>query len=68
MFTTGDGLTKILAKSQKVTFWSQKNGFRCFFLSNYWRCSNIVDVAPVSDVIYLPIMPPFIDGRGIFEL
>ena len=27
MLTAGDAL----AKSQKVTFWSQKNSFRCFF-------------------------------------
>ena len=27
MLTAGD----VLAKSQKVTFWSQKNGFRYFF-------------------------------------
>ena len=31
MLTTGDALAKTLAKSQKVTFWSQKNRFRCFF-------------------------------------
>ena len=31
MFTAGDALTKILAKSQKVTFWNQKNGFRYLF-------------------------------------
>ena len=31
MFTAGDVLVKTLAKSQKVTFWSQKNSFRCFF-------------------------------------
>ena len=31
MLTAGDALAKILAKSQKVTFWSQKNGFDAFF-------------------------------------
>ena len=31
MLTAGDVLAKTLAKSQKVTFWSQKNSFRCFF-------------------------------------
>ena len=31
MLIAEDALTKTLAKSQKVTFWSQKNGFRCFF-------------------------------------
>ena len=31
MFTAEDVLAKTLAKSQKVTFLSQKNGFRCFF-------------------------------------
>ena len=31
MLTVGDALTKTLAKSQKVIFWSQKNGFGCFF-------------------------------------
>ena len=32
MLTVGDALTKTLAKSQKVTFWRQKNSFKCFFL------------------------------------
>ena len=31
MVTAGDALAKTLARSQKVTFWSQKNGFGCFF-------------------------------------
>ena len=31
MLTAADALAKTLAKSQKVTFWSQKTGFRCFF-------------------------------------
>ena len=31
MLTTGDALAKTLVKSQKVTFWSQKNNFECFF-------------------------------------
>ena len=31
MLTAGDALAKTLAKSQKVTFWSKKNGFICFF-------------------------------------
>ena len=31
MHTAGDALTKTLAKSQKVTFWSKKNCFECFF-------------------------------------
>ena len=32
MLTAGDVLAKTLAKSQKITFLSQKNNFRCFFL------------------------------------
>ena len=40
MFTAGDALAKTLAKSQKVTFWSQNNSFGCFFFfANRWRCS-----------------------------
>ena len=31
MLTAGDALAKALAKSQKVTFWNKKNGFRYFF-------------------------------------
>ena len=31
MLTAGDALAKTLAKSQKITFWSKKNSFRCFF-------------------------------------
>ena len=31
MLSTVDALAKTLAKYQKVTFWSQKNSFRCFF-------------------------------------
>ena len=31
MLTAGDALAKSLAKSQRVTFWSQKNGFGYFF-------------------------------------
>ena len=31
MLTAGDVLPNTLAKSQKITFWSQKNSFRCFF-------------------------------------
>ena len=31
MLTAGDVLAKALAKSEKVTVWSKKNGFRCFF-------------------------------------
>ena len=31
MLTARGALAKTLAKSQKVTFWSQKNGFGCFF-------------------------------------
>ena len=31
MLTAGDALIKTLTKSQKVTFWSKKNSFRCFF-------------------------------------
>ena len=30
MLTVKDVLVKTLTKSQKVTFWSQKNDFRCF--------------------------------------
>ena len=41
MLTAGDILAKTLAKSQKVTFQSQKNSFRCFFFfANCWRCSK----------------------------
>ena len=32
MLTVGDTLAKTLAKYQKITFWSKKNSFRCFFL------------------------------------
>ena len=31
MLTAGDALVKTLAKTQKITFWNQKNGFGCFF-------------------------------------
>ena len=31
MLTARDALAKTLAKFQKVTFWSKKNGFGCFF-------------------------------------
>ena len=31
MLTAGDALIKTLAKSQKETFKSHKNRFRCFF-------------------------------------
>ena len=31
MLTVGDVLAKTLAKSQKITFLSKKNSFRCFF-------------------------------------
>ena len=31
MLTGGDALAKTLAKSQKLTFWSKKNDFGCFF-------------------------------------
>ena len=31
MLTAGDALAKTLAKYQKVTFWSKKNGFGSFF-------------------------------------
>ena len=31
MLTAEDALTKTLAKSQKLIFWNQKNGFECFF-------------------------------------
>ena len=41
MLTAGDALTKTLAKSQKITFLSQKNNFRCFFFANCWRCSYV---------------------------
>ena len=34
MLTAGDALAKTLAKSQKATFWSQKNGFGCFFFGS----------------------------------
>ena len=32
MLTVGDALAKTLAKSQKVTFWSQKMALNAFFL------------------------------------
>ena len=55
MLTAGDALAKTLVKSQKVTFWSQKNDFGCFFwlitvdalrmqimfLSTFWICIKI---------------------------
>ena len=52
MLTAEDVLAKTLAKSQKVTFWSQKNGFTCFFFfPNCWRCSKDDIVAvEVNDV------------------
>ena len=31
MLTVEDALVKTLTKSQKITFWSQKNDFRCFY-------------------------------------
>ena len=31
MLTAGNALAKTLVKSQKITFWSQKNSFTCFF-------------------------------------
>ena len=31
MLTVGDALAKTLSKSQKITFRSKKNSFRCFF-------------------------------------
>ena len=31
MLNAEDALAKTLAKSQKVTFWSKKNSFKCFF-------------------------------------
>ena len=46
MLTTGDALAKTLAKSQKVTFWSQKMALDAFFLANCWRCSNASTMNP----------------------
>ena len=40
MLTAGDALAKTLAKSQKVTFWSQKNGFGCLFFGSLCGCSK----------------------------
>ena len=40
MLTAGDALAKILAKYQKVTFWSQKNGFGCYFFAHCCGCSK----------------------------
>ena len=45
MLTAGDALAKTLAKSQKVTFWSQKNGFGCFFLAHCCGCSKLIDLS-----------------------
>ena len=35
MLTAEDALAKTLAKFQKITFYNQKNSFRCFFFTNY---------------------------------
>ena len=40
MFAVGYALAKTLAKSHKVTFWSKKNGFGCFFLAHCCGCSK----------------------------
>ena len=39
---------KTLAKSQKVTFLSKKNGFKCFFLANCWRNVSHITSNPCS--------------------
>ena len=45
MLTAGDALAKTLAKSQKVIFWSQKNGFGCFFFGSLLWMLLLVVVA-----------------------
>ena len=42
MLTAEDVLAKTLAKSQKVTFWSQKNDFGFFFLVHCCGCSYLL--------------------------
>ena len=41
MLTTRDALAKTLTKSQKVTFWSQKNDFGCYFFAHCYGCSKL---------------------------
>ena len=49
MLTVGDVLAKTLVKSQKVTFWSQKNGFGCFFF-----LLTAVDALTMCHIFYGP--------------
>ena len=55
MLTVGDALAKTLAKSQKVTFWSQKNGFiYFFFLANCsYLSKNLVGVHYIRIILAL---------------
>ena len=47
MLTAGDALVKTLAKSQKITFLSQKYGFRCFF---FWlTAGDVLSSCKISD-------------------
>ena len=56
MLTAGDVLAKTLAKSQKVTFLSQKNGFGCFF---FWLTAvdalraSLIDIEVVKSVFLI---------------
>ena len=62
MLTAGDALAKILAKSQKVTFWSQKNGFGCFFFcSLLWMLLYILKFIYALNFLSFFLMEP----RGI---
>ena len=56
MLTAGDALAKTLAKSQKVTFWSQKNGFGCFFF-----CSLLWMLSLSNSQILAPTIPPLLE-------
>ena len=49
MLTAGDALAKTLAKSQKVTFWSKKNGFGCFFFGSLlWMLLEVLKSGNIS--------------------
>ena len=60
MLTTGDALTKTLAKSQKVTFWSQKNSFRCFFF--LLTAGDALRATPAISQNHE--QKPFLDAKG----
>ena len=62
MLTAGDALAKTLAKSQKVTFWSQKNDFGCFFFGSllwmllylfYETYTCVTELILVFQILYL---------------